>query len=79
MKEEKLVGKMEVAVFSIVGISVLLSWYAQSLPAAQEAGNAVNASGLQLGVLFVGGGLVFLLIMTALILTIIRAVMGKTK
>ena len=71
-------GTLSFAILAIVLLTVLFQLYADLLPTAQAAGDTLNASGVPLGNLFVGTGIVFLIIMAALILLVVKAFMpGK--
>lgn len=61
------------AILSIVLLVVLFKLYASLVPEAQAAGNQLNASGAPLGSLFSGSGIVFIIIMLALLLVVIRS------
>ena len=52
---------------------VLFQLYAVLVPEAQASGDALNASGVPLGNLFTGDGVVFVIIMAALIIVVIAA------
>lgn len=72
--DEKIVEK---AVYGIVLLVVLFQLYASLVPVAQTAGNQLNSSGVPLGTLFVGNGIVFTIIMAALIILVVRYFMHK--
>ena len=65
------------AILAIVLLTVLFQLYAQLVPEAQTAGNTLNASGVPLGSLFTGNGVVFVIIMAALIIVVVRSFMTK--
>jgi hypothetical protein len=69
---------LNTAIIAIILVVVLFKLYAVLVPEAQTAGDELNASGVPFGSLFTGGGLVFVLIMVALLIVIVRAFMpGK--
>ena len=70
---------LETGFYTIVLLVVIFKAYAVLVPEAQTAGDELNASGVPLGGLFSSDGVVFLIIMAALILVIVRSVMGKKK
>ncbi len=67
------------AVTAIVLVVVLFLMFAQLVPEAQTAGNSLNASGVPLGTLFTGQGVMILLIMVGLLLTVLKAVLPSSK
>lgn len=71
-------GMLNDAILGIVLLVVVFTLYAALLPEAQTAGNSLNASGVPLGNLFVSGGVVFIIIMVALLIVVVRAFMPKT-
>jgi len=69
---------LSTAILSIVLLVVLFQLYAALVPTAQTAGDTLNASGVPLGTLFASTGIVFLIIMAALIVLVVKAFMpGK--
>ena len=71
-------GTLNTAIIAIVLLVVLFKLYAALVPEAQAAGNELNESGAPLGSLFTGNGVVFIIIMAALVVVVIRAFMpGK--
>jgi len=71
-------GFLQSAILGIVLLVVLFQLYAEMMPVAQTAGDVLNASGVPLGNLFVGSGIVFLIIMAALIILVVKSFMpGK--
>ena len=70
---------LSVAILAIVLLTVLFQLYADLVPVAQEAGDSLNASGVPLGNLFVGTGIVFLIIMAALIILVVKAFLPGGK
>jgi hypothetical protein len=69
---------LQTAIVAIVLLVVLFQLYATLVPEAQAAGDSLNASGVPLGSLFTSNGVVFVIIMAALIIVVIRAFMpGK--
>lgn len=72
-------GIIEKAILGIVGLVVLFKLYAVLVPEAQSAGNDLNASGVPLGSLFTANGIVFVIIMAALVFVVVRSFMRKGK
>lgn len=70
-------GKVTQSIEAIILIVVLFIMFAQLVPEAQTAGNSLNASGVPLGTLFTGNGVVILLIMVGLLLTVLSVVLPK--
>jgi len=74
-------GMIEKAILGIVLLIVLLQLYATLVPTAQAAGDALNATGVPLGSLFVSSGVIFVIIMAALLLSVVyyflRGVKGR--
>ena len=64
-------------IIGIVLLVVLFKLYAALVPVAQAAGNELNASGAPLGGLFVSGGVIFIIIMAALLITVVYAFLPK--
>ena len=62
-KKGQISGRVTSAVEAIILIVVLFLLFADLVPEAQQAGNELNASGVPLGTLFTGSGVVILLIM----------------
>ncbi len=67
---------IQTAILSLVLLVVLFQLYASLVPTAQAAGDELNASGVPLGGLFVSSGIVFLIIMAALIILVVKSFMG---
>jgi len=72
-------GILNTAILSIVLLVVLFQLYAELMPEAETAGDALNESGVPLGSLFVSGGIVFLIIMAALVILVVKAFMPGNK
>jgi hypothetical protein len=66
-------GILQTAILALVLLVVLFQLYANLVPEAQAAGDTLNASGVPLGSLFVGGGIVFVIIMAALIILVVKS------
>lgn len=66
-------GILNTSILAIVLLVVLFQLYANLLPEAQTAGDTLNASGVPLGNLFVGTGVVFIIIMAALLILVVKA------
>ena len=64
-------GFLKGAATGIVLLVVTLLLYSELVPEAQAAGDSLNASGVPLGNLFVSDGVVFVIVMAALIIAII--------
>lgn len=72
-------GVIEKAIMGIILLVVLFTLYATLLPEAQTAGDTLNESGVPFGNLFTSGGVVFIVIMAALLMVVIRAFMKRGK
>ena len=72
-------GILNNAILALVLLVVLFQLYAQLVPEAQAAGNTLNASGVPLGGLFVGSGVVFVIIMAALVILVVRSFLPGVK
>ena len=69
---------LNTAIIGIVLIVVLFQLYSALVPEAQAAGDSLNASGVPLGSLFTGSGVVFIIIMASLVVVVVRSFMpGK--
>ncbi len=66
-KKAQIAGNVDKFTNFIIGIAVLFFVAAALVPEAQTAGNELNASGLPLGSLFVGTGVVFIIIAVVLL------------
>jgi len=73
------VGVLQTAILAIILLTVLFTLYSDLIPEAQTAGDELNASGVPLGSFFTGGGIVFLIIMAALLILVIKSFMGGRK
>ena len=78
-KKGQIGSKVTGAVEAIVLVVVLFLLFAQLVPEAQAAGNTLNASGVPLGSLFTGTGVMILLIMVGLLLTVLKVVMPSSR
>lgn len=78
-KGELSTGTISTAIESLILLVVLFLLYANLVPEAQTAGNELNASGVPLGSLFVGGGVVFVIIMASLIMLVIKSTLKGKK
>ena len=67
------------AILAIVLLVVLFQLYATLIPTAQTAGNTLCNSGAPLGSLFQGTGVVFIIIMAALVILVVRSFMPGKK
>lgn len=74
-------GFLNSAILAIVLLVVLFQLYAELIPEAQDAGDSLNTSlaGGNLGPLFVGTGVVFTIIMAALIILVVKSFMPGGK
>lgn len=70
------VGMLETAVLAIVLLVVLLKLYAELVPEAQDAGTALCDTGAPLNTLFSSDGVVFVIIMAALLIVIVTSFIG---
>lgn len=70
-------GMLTTAISSIILLVVLFQLYATLMPTAQAAGDTLNTSGVPLGSLFAGSGVVFVIIMAALIISVVGAFMKR--
>lgn len=78
-KKAQISARVTSAVEAIILIVVLFLLFADLVPEAQSAGNELNASGVPLGTLFTGSGVVILLIMVGLLLTVLRVVLPSQR
>lgn len=72
-------GILQTAILALVLLVVLFQLYAELVPEAQAAGDSLNATGVPLGSLFVGSGVVFVIIMAALIILVVKAFLPGSK
>jgi len=70
-------GMLNNAIIGIVMLVVLFKLYAVLVPEAQTAGDDLNATGVPLGSLFTSSGIVFVIIMVALLVVIVRSFLAK--
>jgi len=70
---------LNTAILAIILLVVLFQIYANLVPTAQTAGNTLNASGVPLGSLFVSTGVVFVIIMAALLIVVVKSFMPSGK
>lgn len=78
-KKGQIASKVTESITAIILVVVLFLMFAQLVPEAQTAGNTLNASGVPLGSLFTGSGVMILLIMVGLLLTVLKAVLPSSK
>lgn len=78
-KKGQIASKVTESITAIILVVVLFLMFAQLVPEAQTAGNTLNASGVPLGTLFTGSGVMILLIMVGLLLTVLKAVLPSSK
>ena len=84
MDDMKKKGKLSTAmlnsaILAIVLLVVIFQLYATLIPTAQTAGNTLNSSGVPLGSLFLSDGVVFIIIMAALVVLIVKSFMPGGK
>ena len=72
-------GMLSQAIIAIVLLVVLFKLYAALVPEAQEAGDELNATGVPLGSLFSANGVVFIIIMAALVISVVLAFLPGKK
>jgi O-antigen ligase len=72
-------GILNTAILGIVLVTVLFQLYANLMPEAQAAGDDLNESGVPLGSLFVGTGVVFIIVMASLVILVVKAFMPSGK
>lgn len=72
-------GILNTAILSIVLLVVLFQLYATLVPEAQAAGDTLNESGVPLGSLFAGTGIVFVIIMAALVILVVKSFMPSGR
>lgn len=72
-------GVLNTAILAIILLVILFEIYAELVPVAQEAGDSLNSSGVPLGALFVGTGVVFVIIMAALLILVVKAFIPSGK
>ena len=78
-KKGQISARVTSAVEAIILIVVLFLLFADLVPEAQTAGNQLNASGVPLGSLFTGGGVVICLVMVRLLLTVLKVVLPGSR
>ena len=65
------------AIYVFIGLIVLFLVVANLYPQAAIAGSTLNSSGAPLGSLFVGGGVVLLIVMAGILLVVIKTAFKK--
>ena len=70
-------ANLNTAIIGFVLIVVLFKLYAALVPEAQTAGDELANSGAPLGTLFSGSGVIFIIIMAALVVVVVKSVMPK--
>jgi len=70
---------LNTAILAIILLVVLFELYANLVPTAQTAGNTLCNSGVPLGGLFNSTGVVFVIIMAALLILVVTAFIPKGK
>ena len=76
-KKGTISSPVEKTLIGFILIVVLFKLYAALMPEAQSAGDELNASGVPLGSFFTSDGIIFLIIMVALLIKVIRDQMKK--
>jgi len=66
-------GMINTAILAIVLLVVLFKLYSVLVPEAQTAGDELNESGVPFGSLFTSSGVVFIVIMAALIIVVVKS------
>ena len=72
-------GILNSAIMGLVLLVVLFQLYAELIPTAQDAGDSLCNSGAPLGGLFAGTSVVFVIIMAALIILVVKAFLPSGK
>jgi len=72
-------GILNTAILALILLVVLFELYAELVPEAQDAGDTLNQSGVPLGNLFGGTGVIFVIIMAALIILVVKAFLPSGK
>lgn len=70
---------LQTAILALVLLVVLFELYADLVPEAQSAGNTLNDTDVPLGTLFASTGVVFVIIMAALIILVVKSFMPSGK
>ncbi len=78
-KKGQIARRVSSSVEVIILIVVLFLLFADLVPEAQTAGDSLNASGVPLGTLFTGQGVVILLVMVGLLLTVLGLVLPSGR
>ncbi len=74
------VGIIVGVILAVILVTILFSILAELMPVAQTAGDTLNASGVPLGNLFSGNGVIFLIIMASVLLIVVLFFLkGLTK
>lgn len=66
-------GVLNTAIMALILLVVLFELYAELVPEAMTAGNAINDTGAPLAGLFDNSGVVFVIIMAALIVLVVKS------
>lgn len=66
-------------VIGLVMLLVLFKVAAAMIPEAQSAGDELNQSGVPLGSLFVGGGVVFIIVMVSILIAVIMHFLPSSR
>jgi len=72
-------GMLSGAITAIVLLVILFKLYASLVPEAQAAGDKLNQTNVPLGSLFIGTGVVFVIIMASLVIVIVKSFMPGGK
>jgi len=73
------VSSLKNVILGLVMVSILFQVAAVMIPDAQDAGDTLNATGVPLGSLIAGGGIIFTIIMLGLFLVVFNHFMTKGK
>jgi len=72
-------GFLQKAIIGIILFVVIVELYAVLVPTAQTSGTTLSNSGVPLGSLFGSGGVVFVIIMAALVIAVIFSFMKMKR
>lgn len=72
-------GMLNQAILGIILLVVIFLLYSELVPEAQSAGDTLNATGVPLGSLFTSSGVVFVIVMAALIILVVKSFLPGGK
>lgn len=72
-------GVLLQSITALILLAILFEVYAVLVPTVQQSGDALNATGVPFGSFFASNGIVFLIIMAALLIAVIFAFIGGLK